>query len=61
MNRINTIQKQTKIPTLQKVVPKTHETIRQQKIESILPNELHNLENPSVYLENRRNSATCKT
>ena len=43
--------------TLYKQVPKSEETVLQQKIDMLLPNDLHNLEDPSIYLKQRRQSA----
>lgn len=60
MDRINNISNNIttqKMKTLEKQVPKTAETILQQKIDTLLPNDLHNLENPSIYLKNHRANA----
>ena len=60
MKRIQTLKKNTKIPTMQKSVPKTEQTILQEKINQLLPNDLHNLENPSIYLKIRQKNAKCE-
>ena len=63
MKRINNMSKKinpSKIPTLQKSVPKTEETLIQEKINTLLPNDLHNLENPSIYLNLRRKNAVVE-
>lgn len=60
MDRINNISGTVstyKPKTLEKQVPKSQETTLQQQINSLLPNDLHNLENPSIYLEQRRSDA----
>ena len=57
MKRIQTISKNTKIPTLQKTVPKSEQTLLQEKINQLLPNDLHNLENPSIYLHKRQKAS----
>ena len=54
MNRINNISQKMKKNTYEKKVPKTDETTLQQKIDTLLPNDLHNLEDPSIYLTKRR-------
>ena len=60
MDRINSISNKVsaqKPKTLDKKVPKTDETLLQQKIDSLLPNDLHNLENPFIYLKRHRENA----
>ena len=49
-----------KPPVYAKQVPKTDETVFQQKIDTLLPNDLHNLESPSTYLTQIRAEASVK-
>ena len=49
-----------KPPVYDKKVPKTDETVFQQKIDTLLPNDLHNLENPTTYLTQKRLEANIK-
>lgn len=49
-----------KLPVYQRNVPKTDEMTFQQKIDTLLPSDLHNLENPGTYLEQRRKQASVK-
>lgn len=58
MERISTINnKVKKTKTFDKKVPRSESTQFQQKIDTLLPNDLHNLEDPSTYLTAKRNSA----
>ena len=57
MKRINNVSKKMGVPTLKKKVPKTEETILQEKIDQLLPNDLHNLEDTSFYLNQRRKNS----
>lgn len=58
MERIKNINKNMAKPkTLYKQVPKSEETVLQQKIDMLLPNDLHNLEDPSIYLKQKRQAA----
>lgn len=57
MKRINNISKKVNVPTLKKTVPKSEETMLQEKIDQLLPNDRHNLEDISYYLTKcRKNS-----
>ena len=62
MQRISNVSSdmKSKPPVYAKQVPKTDETLLQQKIDTLLPNDLHNLESPSTYLEKKRAEATVK-
>ncbi len=63
MKRISNVSsnmKNRKIPTLRKQVPKTKETLLQKQISSLLPKDIHNVEDPLSYLTELRAKATTK-
>ena len=60
MKRINDINSKIKTPTLKKKVPLSEETIFQQKLNTLLPNNRHNVENPSAYLTQKRSESKTK-
>lgn len=50
----------SKPPTIQRTVPKSGETSFQMQVDTLLPNDLHNLESPSTYLEAQRAKSSLK-
>lgn len=57
MNRIKQVKSKIKPSNLNKKVPTSKETLFQQRINNLLPNSKHNVENPSSYLKNKRSES----